>query len=107
MKSLRLLEKIKNIQSKPEAERIKIMWILVVIFMVGVVAVFIYSLKSVKIENGGKILEGVDELKKEIEMPKIPDFDLNNLKNLPTLPTGEVKGERDNNLLKTLPLEPK
>ena len=95
MKSLRLLERIKNIQSKPEAERIKIMWILVAIFMVGVVAIFIYSLKSIKIENSGKILKGVDELKKEIEMPKIPDFDVNNLKNLPTLPTGEVKGEMD------------
>lgn len=105
MKSLHILEKIKNIQSKPEAERIKIMWILVVIFMVGVSVIFIYSLKSVKIENGGKILEGVDELKKEIEMPKIPDFDINNLKNLPTLPTGEVKGEMDGNSPIGLPLE--
>ena len=105
MKSLRLLERIKNIQSKPEAERIKIMWILVAIFMVGVVAIFIYSLKSIKIENSGKILEGMDELKKEIEMPKIPDFDVNNLKNLPTLPTGEVKGEMDGNFPIGLPLE--
>jgi hypothetical protein len=105
MKSLRLLEKIKNIQSKPEAERIKIMWILVAIFMVGVVGIFIYSLKSVKIENGEKILEGVDELKKEIEMPKIPDFNVSNFKNLPTLPTGEVKGERDGNFPIGLPLE--
>jgi hypothetical protein len=105
MKSLRLLEKIKNIQSKPEAERIKIMWILVAIFMAGVAAIFIYSLKSVKIENGGKILESVDELKKEIEMPKIPDFNANNLKNLPTLPIGEVKGEMNKNFPIGLPLE--
>jgi len=105
MKSLRLLERIKNIQSRPEAERIRIMWILVAIFMLGVITIFIYSLRNFKIENSGKILEEVDELKKEIEIPKFPDFNLNNSKKLPALPAGEVKGETDRNLFRALPLE--
>lgn len=65
----KIIKKIENIRNKPEKDRMKIMWFMVVIFMIPVVSIWAFSFFK----------KNPNKESSNFTLPPLPDFDTKNI----------------------------